>query len=1813
MSPPGNFNGADTGFSVGVDATPASRGAQEFGNALDRMSLAADGVKRKVEGSGKQVDRLADSFKRAQQFGDNFRNQLLAVGGGAAAVLWVTNYAKAALEASTQTERLKNSLAVASGSFAAANKELKYVIDLSRKLGLDLGSVAFQYSSLAIAARGTALAGQGVKEIFEGVSQASVVLGMTADQTGGALLAIQQMISKGVVSAEELRQQLGERLPGAFQLAAQAAGMTTAEFSKQLAQGKILVEDLLPKLAALLKQTYGSMAESASQGMQALINRAASVKREVQLAFAEGFAPKVREVLQTQIEMQASMEGLARAAGKVAGALVGAFADALRAVGPLIGGLSDMLGVLVELKGVIYALIAIRIAVWLDTLAASFAATSIAVEAMRLGLWKLAGEAVLASLAEKFALLGKAMTAFAAGPVVVVAAAGAAIAGIIDGFTNAIEAGNAKIQAQIDEMQRGVDLMNQIKAVIASGNLDQVTAAQRKSLEELLATTRDSLAQATAELEKWKKAASEPLIVPGMYGGGATVEMFGQEARDAQGHVEALQQKVRDLEAQLKKLGDAGTDSFAKVSEATRRAQEEMKELKGRLDEQLGVLRLIESQGLAGDEEAKRLSFVAKEVRGLKLDMSKLTPEQAALVEETKQLAEKLYEASKRTDKLRTTLRDAANAADDAREAFRKLLGETDTPLGKELNSVGEDIETIRKAMKAGGFSTAELVAALDKVEARLRATLQAQRDNQIVIEMESAGRAANAAATEIEAMRRAYEKVAAEVDKDILTMPIPGGADDIADAEVERLKRLGETQQRWNKIVAAVRIYADVIGQSNEKLAAQIHALLDIYDAWQAAAQVKRGDWSGGAVAGAQMGGAIAGAGRQYGFWKGDRGTGRYGGRLSGDYGEEGAMVGAIIGGIVGSFGGMTAVGAAVGGIIGGLIGGAIKRGADEGIAQLQLIGSEIAVKLVRSEGGLGDVVSEVGRSIAGFVQKILDQLGGALQSMPFVDIKLRDDQFRVIVGAVRARFKEMDDAIRFAAAEILKQSEITGLSDVIRTILERTTADSLEGLAADLDFGMWYESLGVDEVAQQMKQALAEIMAAFRKAAEFGLDLGPIGEEFGRSLNAIRNSILGISESEEERIRRQAAAFNATVKLFEAEQTLRRAELVIREADLKAQVEALKAEGGILNVQRELIRGRLELRAEEVRGEAALLGAELSMVQALFAQLAAVQAAIGAIDAILANLPALISDEEIARAIAGIGGSGGGPSAAQQAAAQVDDILEGLTKEWLEAQGRGWEAAIRDVDVWAADLREKLLAAELGAEELAAALALLAEVEADRRRAIFEDALDAIGAGDAAKGLREIADALKYVLSVIASSGMADIEGEGAANARALAGAKAFVLVADALAGMTDDARLNFELSKIKWALERANLQSQLEFLRASGLLTAEQLAMLQAAFDSLPSPEEWARQQARQSALGDLAGLGSSTASTILEFERLQKSLEWVRANAALAGISLDQLAAMEAEIGRSMALSLADGLARYIDNEEIRIQLEQMRFELEMANYRLQFEMLIALGLLTEEQIAFIRGLFDWIAANPPQFGSGGAPATGGGGRGFGGGGGRDFGAAVDKFGVTVEELMRFQKELLTGPNSPLKPREKLAVAEAHYLQIMQRAMAGDVEAQREFQGAATAYLEAARAVYGSTQAYTDIFNQVLAAINRLAAVVAAVGGGGATGGAAGRFGGERDFGMQPGGPGFGAQYGQFGDWSGGGLGGSVIAGPWGTAARYAADQTNATWAVVDELRALREERKRADQEQAAQQRTSSGGGGGGGVSWTPLVKRGRQAS
>lgn len=233
----------------GVSMASANQKISIFLNAYDKTGKAFKGVTR-------GIDRVKKSLF-------SLHGIMALVGGG----LMVREL----VDASMAMERITLGLRGATGSAQNAAQEFEWLNNEVDRLKIDLRTAGESFMMLTAAARGTSLEGEEVRRMFSSLSQASIVLGMSADQTHGALYALQQMISKGKVTAEELRRQLGDRLPGAFQLAAKAMNMTTAELDEAMRKGEVYAEDFLPKFARVLDQAFSDSLPDALQSTRASV------------------------------------------------------------------------------------------------------------------------------------------------------------------------------------------------------------------------------------------------------------------------------------------------------------------------------------------------------------------------------------------------------------------------------------------------------------------------------------------------------------------------------------------------------------------------------------------------------------------------------------------------------------------------------------------------------------------------------------------------------------------------------------------------------------------------------------------------------------------------------------------------------------------------------------------------------------------------------------------------------------------------------------------------------------------------------------------------------------------------------------------------------------------------------------------------------------------------------------------------------------------------------------------------------------------------------------------------------------------------------------------------------------------------------------------------------------------------------------------------------------------------------------------------------------------------------------------------------
>lgn len=173
----------------------------------------------------------------------------LGVGG-----IGLSNLVTRFIEVAKETNRVTTALKNVSGSMSKFADNQRYLLDLAKKYGLEINALTGNYAKFTAAASISGMSMQEQRKIFESLSRATAAFGMSAEDSNGVFLALSQMMSKGKISSEELRLQMGERLPIALQAMAKAAGTSVAGLDKLLKEGKLLSADVLPRFADALNE-----------------------------------------------------------------------------------------------------------------------------------------------------------------------------------------------------------------------------------------------------------------------------------------------------------------------------------------------------------------------------------------------------------------------------------------------------------------------------------------------------------------------------------------------------------------------------------------------------------------------------------------------------------------------------------------------------------------------------------------------------------------------------------------------------------------------------------------------------------------------------------------------------------------------------------------------------------------------------------------------------------------------------------------------------------------------------------------------------------------------------------------------------------------------------------------------------------------------------------------------------------------------------------------------------------------------------------------------------------------------------------------------------------------------------------------------------------------------------------------------------------------------------------------------------------------------------------------------------------------------
>jgi tape measure domain-containing protein len=193
--------------------------------------------------------KLYGESRQALSWTQRLRSEVLALITTYAGFYAVINILKQTVDAYQTLQSAQNRLNVINtGDARKTADDLDFLRRNAERLGIQFGVMANEYSKFAVATQGTNLEGEKTRKIFISVAEAARVNNLSMEDVKGTFVALSQIVGKGTVQMEELRQQLGDRFPGAVRIMAAGLGYADdqlRQFYKDIENGRISSDALV--------------------------------------------------------------------------------------------------------------------------------------------------------------------------------------------------------------------------------------------------------------------------------------------------------------------------------------------------------------------------------------------------------------------------------------------------------------------------------------------------------------------------------------------------------------------------------------------------------------------------------------------------------------------------------------------------------------------------------------------------------------------------------------------------------------------------------------------------------------------------------------------------------------------------------------------------------------------------------------------------------------------------------------------------------------------------------------------------------------------------------------------------------------------------------------------------------------------------------------------------------------------------------------------------------------------------------------------------------------------------------------------------------------------------------------------------------------------------------------------------------------------------------------------------------------------------------------------------------------------------------
>ncbi|MEM1180932.1 MAG: tape measure protein [Acidobacteriota bacterium] len=277
-----------------VDLADAARpAASQVEGGLERIERAANDARR-------AVDRMEDEIRSAGTAAPAVRSLSSSVGELVSAARGfialeiaghIREFAASAVTAARETELLKTRLETIAGGAEAADREFEFLVETANTWGLNLQALTKDYATFTAVLEKEGFTLAETRELYKGLAVAARGAGLSQDDLAGAIRGLLQVAGKGAAQMDELRQQIGERFPGAIQVLSEELGIGREELFKLSEAGELLADETIPKLVKALTENFGEAAARAALGVDAEFNRLATTFRLLQIEVGTRLAP----------------------------------------------------------------------------------------------------------------------------------------------------------------------------------------------------------------------------------------------------------------------------------------------------------------------------------------------------------------------------------------------------------------------------------------------------------------------------------------------------------------------------------------------------------------------------------------------------------------------------------------------------------------------------------------------------------------------------------------------------------------------------------------------------------------------------------------------------------------------------------------------------------------------------------------------------------------------------------------------------------------------------------------------------------------------------------------------------------------------------------------------------------------------------------------------------------------------------------------------------------------------------------------------------------------------------------------------------------------------------------------------------------------------------------------------------------------------------------------------------------------------------------------------------------------------------------